>query len=89
MSIRLTNALVALALYKIPTDVQELLLRGDPARKIPPGALAAAIECSGCERCGDDDISPNVEAFELSGEIVCDDCAEEIFEENSQFGMGQ
>lgn len=41
-----------------------------------------------CERCGEEDISPNVEAFELSGETVCDDCAEEIFEDNSQFGMG-
>jgi superfamily II helicase len=42
-----------------------------------------------CEHCGEYDYgSPNVEAFELSGEIVCDDCAEEIFEENSQFGMG-
>jgi len=42
----------------------------------------------GCERCGADDISPNVEAYELSGECVCDDCAEEIFEDNSQFGVG-
>lgn len=30
----------------------------------------------------------NVEAFELSGELVCDDCAEAIFEDNSQFGVG-
>ena len=42
----------------------------------------------GCQRCGDEDCSPNVEAFELSGECVCDECAEEIFEENSQFGVG-
>lgn len=41
-----------------------------------------------CEVCGEEDISPNVEAFELSGEIVCDDCAEQIIEDNGQFGMG-
>jgi hypothetical protein len=29
-----------------------------------------------------------VEAFEVSGEIVCDECAEDVFEENSQFGVG-
>lgn len=51
-------------------------------------------EC--CERCDkhnsspdpEDHFSANVEAFEMSGEIVCDECAEEIFKENSQFGMG-
>lgn len=41
-----------------------------------------------CERCGDDDFSPNIEAFEISNEVLCDDCAEEIFEQSSQFGMG-
>jgi formylmethanofuran dehydrogenase subunit E len=43
-----------------------------------------------CASCGEDfaHFSPNVEAFEISGEIVCDDCAEAIFEDNSQFGMG-
>lgn len=41
-----------------------------------------------CSRCDNDDFSPNIEAFEISGEIVCDECAEEIFEENSQFGVG-
>jgi len=35
----------------------------------------------GCERCGEADISPNIEAYELSGECVCDECAEHIFEE--------
>lgn len=51
-------------------------------------------EC--CGRCDkhnsspdpEDHFSPNVEAFELSGEIVCDECAGEIFEESSQFGVG-
>jgi len=41
-----------------------------------------------CNRCGEEDFSPVVEAFELSGELVCEVCADEIFEENSQFGMG-
>jgi len=42
----------------------------------------------GCSRCGETDFSPNVEAFELSGETVCDDCAAAVFEANSQFGEG-
>jgi formylmethanofuran dehydrogenase subunit E len=42
----------------------------------------------GCERCGEADCCPNTEAFELSGEVVCDECAEEILEDNSQFGAG-
>lgn len=49
-----------------------------------------------CGRCDkhnsspytEDHLSPNVKAYELSAEIVCDECAEEIFEENSQFGVG-
>lgn len=39
----LAAALIALAAYNIPTDVQELLVRGDPMRGIPPRALAGAI----------------------------------------------
>lgn len=41
-----------------------------------------------CERCEEEDISPVVEAFELSGQVVCEDCAQEVFDENSQFGVG-
>lgn len=41
-----------------------------------------------CETCGEDDFSPNIEAWEISGKIVCDECAQEIFEANSQFGVG-
>ena len=49
--------------------------------------------CSRCDKELDaedakDRFIANIEAFELSGEIVCDDCAEEIFEENDQFGVG-
>jgi hypothetical protein len=42
----------------------------------------------GCEVCGENDFSPNIEAFEISGQIVCDECADEIFEQNGQFGVG-
>lgn len=43
-----------------------------------------------CAICGEpfEDSSANVEAFELCGELVCDTCAEEVFEDNSQFGVG-
>ena len=37
-------ALVALAKANIPTDVQELLISGDPTRGIPPGALQSAMQ---------------------------------------------
>jgi hypothetical protein len=38
--------------------------------------------CVKCERCGAvGPFSVNVEAFELSGKVVCDDCAAEIFDE--------
>lgn len=36
------DALTALAEAGIPTDVQELLVCGDPARGIAPGALSKA-----------------------------------------------
>lgn len=46
----------------------------------------AAPDC--CELCGEDDISPNVEAYELSGQCVCDLCAEEVIFDNGPFGVG-
>jgi hypothetical protein len=39
----LTAAVMSLAESNIPPDVQELLLRGDPMRNIPNGALFKAI----------------------------------------------
>jgi hypothetical protein len=33
--------------------------------------------CQGCGASGDDFASANVEAFEVTGELYCDDCAEE------------
>lgn len=41
-----TAALVALAEGGIPADVQELLIHGNPAMGVPPGALKAAIKAS-------------------------------------------
>lgn len=60
-----------------------------PAVKAFRKAAAGPTPPAHCERCGEEmEDSPNVEAFELSGQVVCDDCAEEIFEDNSQFGVG-
>lgn len=36
-------ALVVLAQCNVPTDIQELLVRGDPMRGIPPHSLGKAI----------------------------------------------
>lgn len=41
-----------------------------------------------CEICGEAIEFLNIEAFEISGHAVCDECANDIFEENSQFGAG-
>lgn len=71
-------------------------MRHDPQHDDPylQTDIGACDDCEGhgcvkCERC--ESIGPwavNVEAFELSGQVVCEDCAEEVFEENSQFGVG-
>ncbi len=50
-----------------------------------------AVMGSECEHCGaswDYDQQPNVEAFELSAKLVCGECAEAVFEDNGQFGVG-
>lgn len=45
------------------------------------------IVCARCESAVyQDEVS--VEAFELCGDIVCPGCAEEVFQENGQFGVG-
>lgn len=41
-----------------------------------------------CFRCDSLDIKPNKRAYDLSREYVCDGCAEEVFEENGQLGVG-
>lgn len=40
-----------------------------------------------CYLCGETNFSPNIEAFEICGELTCNECADEVFEKNSQFGM--
>lgn len=39
--------------------------------------------CCGCGVQGDDFHSANVEAFEVTGELYCDDCAEEAIADAS------
>lgn len=41
-----------------------------------------------CPKCSESIGCPNIEAFEISGDVMCDECAEEVFEENSQYGVG-
>ena len=36
-----------------------------------------------CASCQEEDFSPNVEAFEEFNLIVCDECAEALFEEKA------
>lgn len=38
-----------------------------------------------CHVCGDREFSPNIEAFEASGELTCDDCAEGVLDEFSPY----
>lgn len=47
---------------------------------------------SECVECGERDFDgPNVEAYELDGELVCEDCADDYIErweeDNDQFGV--
>lgn len=52
------------------------------------GGFATRLQSDTCERCEAEDFTPVVEAYEISGQVVCEDCAEEIYDENSQFGVG-
>lgn len=61
----------------------------DPRYDMPDTVADGTVDYPDCcERCGEEDITRSAIAFDLSGETVCDDCAEEIIEDNSQFGMG-
>lgn len=48
--------------------------------------------CHGCGCSGDDFGSPNVEAFEVTGELYCEECADSAIEQwgrdNERFGVG-
>lgn len=60
------------------------------ARK--PYVFHSLSACAACGAQGDDFGSVNVEAFELTGELYCEECADEAIErwaeDNGQFGVG-
>ena len=41
-----------------------------------------------CPVCGEPECDPSVEAFELTGDVMCDLCAEQVIEDHGQFGVG-
>ena len=53
-----------------------------PPRK--PYVFHSLSACAGCGCSGDDFGSVNVEAFEVTGELYCDDCADEAIESAAQ-----
>lgn len=50
-----------------------------------PACLASGF----CERCGEsiDDANVIVEAFEITGQLLCDDCAAEEFGHDDSEGL--
>jgi hypothetical protein len=54
--------------------------------------LHTLSSCAVCGASGDEFGSVNVEAFELDGELVCEECADQYIEDweenNGQFGVG-
>jgi hypothetical protein len=45
--------------------------------KAPRPVFHSLSACAGCGCSGDNFDSPNVEAFELTGELYCGDCADD------------
>jgi hypothetical protein len=41
-----------------------------------------------CELCEETDISPDVEAFEVTGMILCSLCGADVLADHGQFGVG-
>ena len=37
-------------------------------------------DASYCPECGEPEVSPSIEAFEVFGEVMCADCAAQLFE---------
>ncbi len=66
------------------TDDQTLLDLAGRATPRKPYAFHSLSACAGCGCSGDDFGSVNVEAFEMTGELYCDDCADEAIENASQ-----
>jgi hypothetical protein len=52
------------------------------------GGVRVPSSVPGCLYCGEWDFSPNVECWEMYDELICDDCADQAHEDNSQFGAG-
>ena len=66
------------------TDDQTLLDLAGRATPRKPYAFHSLSVCAGCGCSGEDFGSVNVEAFEVTGELYCDDCADEAIENASQ-----
>jgi hypothetical protein len=41
-------------------------------------------DASFCPECGEPEASPSVEAFEVYGEVMCQDCALQLFEDDGR-----
>lgn len=39
-------------------------------------------DASFCPMCGEPEVSPSVEAFEVFGEVMCADCASDLFRQS-------
>jgi len=65
-----TAALVALTEAGIPTDVQELLVRGDASRGIAPGAIIKALNTRPAPAATDTGLE-TVEADDIPGCPAC------------------
>jgi len=66
------------------TDDQTLLDLAGRATPRKPYVFHSLSVCAGCGCSGDDFGSVNVEAYEMTGELYCDDCADEAIENASQ-----
>lgn len=62
------------------------------ATKREPYIFHSLSSCVECGVSGDEFMSPNVECWEVIGDLVCEDCAESALErweeDNGQFGVG-
>ena len=75
--------------FKRPDGYWALRFKASAAiQDAPKRKYWAGDRIYGCEDCQEGDIAPNKRAYDLSGKILCDDCAEKVIEENSQFGVG-
>lgn len=64
------------------------MARSNPMHHTRKPVFHSLSSCASCGVSGDDFESANVEAFELTGDLYCDDCADEVIADNGQFGLG-